>query len=354
MAFDDGLRSGEAHEIEPSGGGSLWAVVLAGGEGVRLRPLVRHLCGDERPKQFSPLLGTRTLLRHTLDRVGLLIPPERSVVVTLQAHARYLDREFGERPRPHIVSQPENRGTAAGILLAAQWIETRDPRAVMVCFPSDHLVLEEAAFMTHVAKVAGFVEREPQWIVLLGAKPNQPETEYGWIEPGARVGGTVQRPIYRIRSFREKPSKEVAEALLAGRGLWNTFVLAARATVLLAAGRACAPALYERLARLRSFTGSEHERWALRQAYALAPTVNFSRSILEACPQPLAVSTFARDHVLRSRQSRASRERVDQTWPVNVAAGDVYGVRAGLCGQRKGSPMSSRPVNLKGEHDEHA
>jgi mannose-1-phosphate guanylyltransferase len=293
MTFEGGLRSGGGErEMEPSGSRSLWAVVLAGGEGVRLRPLVRHLYGDERPKQFSPLLGTRTLLRQTLDRVGLLVPPERTAVVTLQAHGRYLDREFGLRPRPHIVTQPENRGTAAGILLAAQWIEKRDPGAVMVCFPSDHLVLEEAAFMTHVAKVAAFVEREPQWIVLLGAQPSQPETEYGWIEPGARVGGTVQRPIYGIRRFREKPSKEVAEALLTGGGLWNTFVFAARAAVLLSAGRECAPALYDRIARLRAFTGREQERWALRQAYALAPTVNFSRSILEACPQPLAVSTL--------------------------------------------------------------
>jgi len=290
MTFESELRSGGEQATELSRSGSLWAVVLAGGEGVRLRPLVRHLYGDERPKQFSPLLGTRTLLRQTLDRVGLLMPPERTLVVALQAHARYLDREFGERPRPHILSQPEDRGTAAAILLAARWIETRDPSATMVCFPSDHLVLEEAAFMAHVAKVTAFVEREPQWIVLLGAPPSQPETEYGWIEPGPRAGGTVQRPIYRIRRFREKPSKEVAEALLAGGGLWNTFVLGARAAVLLAAGQECAPALYGRLARLQAFTGSEHERWALRQAYALAPTVNFSRSILEACPHPLAVS----------------------------------------------------------------
>src|ERR1044071_6116704 len=99
MTFDGGLRSGgDEREMEPSVSGSLWAVVLAGGEGVRLRPLVRHLYGDERPKQFSPLLGPRTLLRQTLDRVGLLMPPERTVVVNLQAHARYLDREFGERP----------------------------------------------------------------------------------------------------------------------------------------------------------------------------------------------------------------------------------------------------------------
>jgi mannose-1-phosphate guanylyltransferase len=95
MTFEGRLKSRSDLETESSGNASPWAVVLAGGEGVRLRPLVRHLYGDDRPKQFSPLLGTRTLLRQTLDRAGLLIPPERTVVVTLQAHGRYLDREFG-------------------------------------------------------------------------------------------------------------------------------------------------------------------------------------------------------------------------------------------------------------------
>jgi CTP:molybdopterin cytidylyltransferase MocA len=108
----EGVESGER--------GSLWAVVLAGGEGFRLRPLVRHVCGDERPKQFSPLLGARTLLGLTLDRVGLRIPPERTVVVTLQAHARYVERDLGEKLHPHVLSQPENRGTAAAAAAAEQ------------------------------------------------------------------------------------------------------------------------------------------------------------------------------------------------------------------------------------------
>jgi hypothetical protein len=100
--------------------------------------------------------------------------------------------------------------------------------------------------------------------------------DYGALEPHIlrEDSGAASRqapPRLRQRGERHAGSKEVAEALLAGGGLWNILVLAARATVLLSAGRACAPALYDRLARLRSFTGSEHERWALRQAYALAP-----------------------------------------------------------------------------------
>ena len=188
-------RSGEGRnrrQRQPTsqGGGSLWAVVLAGGEGVRLRPLVRQAFGDERPKQFCPLLGPRTLLRQTLDRVGRLIPPDRTVVVGLESHERYLAREFDEPGGPHVLKQPESRGTAAAVLFAAQWIEAREPGATVVFFPSDHFIQEEGAFMEQVSDVARFVRRQPKWIGLLGVQPGEPETEYGWIEPGERVAWT--------------------------------------------------------------------------------------------------------------------------------------------------------------------
>ena len=104
MVRQSELNGRTERETQPHGTGSLWAVVLAGGEGVRLRPLVRRMCGDERPKQFVPLLGTRTLLRQTLDRVRLLIPPERTMVVALESHTRYLAQEFGERSGPNVVA----------------------------------------------------------------------------------------------------------------------------------------------------------------------------------------------------------------------------------------------------------
>lgn len=270
--------------------GSLWAIVLAGGEGVRLRPLVRQICGDERPKQYVPLLEPRTLLEQTLDRVGRLIPAARTVVVTMRWHAPYLQGGLAGSATPHVLAQPEDRGTAAGVLVPAHWILARDPKATVVVLPSDHFVLEEARFMAHIAAVGRFVREHREWMVLLGAQPTEPETEYGWIEAGPRVGWTTGGPLYRVSRFWEKPSGELASTLFVHGCLWNTFVLVAGVRALTAAGGACVPELNDRLGRLSAFFGTEHENWAMGQAYALAPRANFSQSVLQRCPGTLAVS----------------------------------------------------------------
>lgn len=113
-------------EIEPIGQPlraighpSCWAVVLAGGEGMRLRPLVRQVLGDDRPKQYVRLLGSRTLLRKTLDRIALAIPRTRTLVVTVRRHAGYIAEEFAGAAQPTVLAQPLDRGTAAGVLYPA-------------------------------------------------------------------------------------------------------------------------------------------------------------------------------------------------------------------------------------------
>src|SRR5262249_10515213 len=113
--------SPHAAEPDQSADPRMWAIVLAGGQGVRLRSLVSRIYGDERPKQYAALLDSRTLLEHTLDRVALLVERERTVVVTMRDHDRYLAPYFsGENDtvsHPHVLWQPEDRGTAAGVLL---------------------------------------------------------------------------------------------------------------------------------------------------------------------------------------------------------------------------------------------
>ena len=270
----------------------LWAVVLAGGQGVRLRSLVSRIYGEERPKQYAALLDSRTLLRQTLDRVALGVPPERTVVVTLERHAHYLAGEGRAEDGPHLLRQPKDLGTAAGVLWPAHWIRSRDLTATMAVFPSDHFVLEEDRFIGHVAAVARFVAQHPQWIVLLGVEPTYAETEYGWIQPGEPLGSAGGGWLHRIRRFCEKPSAEMAGGLLSAGWLWNTFVIVATVSTLIEAGRACLPRLHDRLSAIGAFAGTEDEPWAVRQAYALAPRANFARAVLEVCPRPLAVATM--------------------------------------------------------------
>jgi mannose-1-phosphate guanylyltransferase len=105
----------------------LGAVVLAGGEGVRLRPLARHVSGDERSKQYVALLGVRTLVEQTLDRVARLGSPERTVIVETRPFARYHPADTQSGRAPHVLAQPERRRTAAGILYPTHWIAARIP-----------------------------------------------------------------------------------------------------------------------------------------------------------------------------------------------------------------------------------
>ena len=255
----DEIKSAEQH--------GPWAVVIGGGEGRRL--------------------GSRTRVRETLNRIGRLIPPDRTLVVGLESEAREQPGHVSEAPGPHVLDQPDDRGTGAAVLLAALWIEARAPRATVVFLPLDHAMQDERAFMARVGEMADFVERQPEWMILLGTQPRGSDMDHRWIEPGQRVGWAGPSAVYGIRRFHDGSS--VAEGSLASGCLWDTLVWAARPGVVLAAGRECAPSLYGHLVQLSALWASEHGQWALHHAYALAPAVDFSRAIVESCSLPLAV-----------------------------------------------------------------
>jgi mannose-1-phosphate guanylyltransferase len=270
----------------------LWGVVLAGGWGVRLRPLTRVICGDDRPKQYVKITGSRSLLEQTLDRTALRVPGDRTVVVSLDSHANYLAVAMGGR-NAKILLQPCDRGTAAGVLLPAHWIYARDPDATIAFFAADHLVVEETSFMDQVAEVGSFVEEQPHRIALLGAQATEPETEYGWIEPGPILGRLGAKPAWSVRRFVEKPSPELARACLAAGASWNTFVFVAKARALMDAGRDCLPAVHGALQRIMHASCRPARPEAIRRMCAEFPRADFSKDVLERVAPRLALSTLA-------------------------------------------------------------
>jgi mannose-1-phosphate guanylyltransferase len=271
-----------------------WAVILAGGEGMRLRSLVRQVLGADRPKQYARLLGPRTLLRQTLDRVALAIPEERTLVVTVRQHAGYIAEEFAGCSHPRVLAQPLERGTAAGVLYPAHWIAWRNPEATVAIFPSDHFLLGETSFMAHVAEVTAWVEKHPERLVLLGAQPSSPEVDYGWIEPDEALGDLSTGPVRAVRQFWERPSVARARACLGAGHLWNTSVLVGKVATLVQTGWQALPELSDRLAHIEPFASTPDEAEAVRQAYELTPRASFSRHVLDVCSEALAVSRLPR------------------------------------------------------------
>jgi mannose-1-phosphate guanylyltransferase len=255
-----------------------------------LRPLVSRIHPDGRPKQYAVLVGERSLLRQTLDRSALTAPAERTVVVTTKAHAPFFSVEFHDAHGPSVLVQPRDRGTAAGVLLPVHWIARQDPHALVAVFPSDHFVGDDRSFASHVTLLAAAATRHPERILLVGARPDAPETGYGWIEPGGELDRVPAGGLRRVAGFWEKPTAETALACMERGGLWNTFVMVARASAVLEAGRRALPELSERLARIVPLVGSEPEAAILDSAYLRAPGANFSGDVLAAVPSMLAVS----------------------------------------------------------------
>jgi mannose-1-phosphate guanylyltransferase len=265
------------------------AVILAGGEGLRLRSLTRRIAGDERPKQFCAVMGAETLLDQTRRRVALAVSPERTAVVVTHAHERFYAPLQAERPAPSLVVQARNVGTAPAILYGLLRAATHGTCAPVAVFPSDHHVSDDAAFMAHVDAAFDAVAAEADLVVLLGIAADAAETEYGWIEPGEPLLTGLPEPLFRVRRFWEKPSLTVARALLAKECLWNSFVMVGRISTLVSMMRAAIPGVCEAFEPLRAVVGTPAEAQVAREVYARMPARDFSREVLAPRPPNLAV-----------------------------------------------------------------
>jgi mannose-1-phosphate guanylyltransferase len=273
-------------------GPARWAIVLAGGDVKRMRPLINHWLSEDRPKQYCAFVGSRSMLQHTIDRARSVVSGKHIVTIIGQGHRAFL-RESGDEHVPGVVlEQPGNLGTAPGIFLPTAYVLAENPEATVLFLPSDHFIYPEDRFCEHMTHSMALAEKYPDQIILVGAIPDRTETDYGWIEPGKmradRSSSLTQEPMSVLR-FREKPSSAEADVFLRRGYLWNTMVMAVKAKTLWALGRQCLPEMMSDFALflmvLRAVREGRlnpaFEAGALAKLYNNVAPADFSKDILE-------------------------------------------------------------------------
>jgi mannose-1-phosphate guanylyltransferase len=267
---------------------SAWGLILAGGEGARLRSLTRQISGDPRPKQFCKILDGETLLDRTRRRVDLVSRFDRQVIVVTRAHEAYYRDLLRELAPERLVVQPDSRGTAAGILYPLLRIRHLAGDTPVAIFPSDHYISDDLAFAGYVHAALAVARQRPDLTVLLGIEATNPETEYGWIEPVPVPLPTQGETAFGIRRFWEKPSARLAEWLWSRGALWNSFVMVGQVDAFLRLLWHGVPDLLVAFDPLRRAIGTPQEADVASAVYAAVPVINFSERILASCPDRLA------------------------------------------------------------------
>ena len=212
----------------------LCGVVLAGGEGQRLRSFVKQLRGDDLPKQYVNFSGSHSMLEHTYIRAEKLISRERLFTIVNRAHLDFprLMTNFAIVSRALWWSDRPTAKPAPDYLLPLTYLYKRYPEATVVVFPSDQFILEADHLIGHIRLAQAVVERRPSNLVLLGVTPDYEESEYGYILPTS-ARDTRGRRFRRVQTFIEKPDILRAHELIAQGALWNTMLMIFNAGVLL-------------------------------------------------------------------------------------------------------------------------
>lgn len=267
---------------------ALHAVIMAGGSGTRFWPASRTV----RPKQFLPLAHGKPLLQATIDRLDGLCPRENVWIATNPLQAERLPTVVPHVAASQVIVEPEARDTAPCVALAVATIAARDPDAVMILLPADHVIEPTAAFQALLQRGAA-IARDGQTLVTFGVRPTHPATGYGYVECGEALDDATPRASRAVR-FREKPDLATAEQFVRdGRFLWNSGIFvwsipAIRAAM--AIGNAALAAACDRM--LAAVRASDRE--ALATAFRTAPKTSIDYAVMEKAPRVAVVAADLR------------------------------------------------------------
>jgi mannose-1-phosphate guanylyltransferase len=254
-------------------------VIMAGGRGERLWPRSRRQC----PKQLLNLVGERSLLQQSVERVRSLTDDDRIYIVTNIDYAEQVREQLLMLPKENILIEPEGRNTAPCVGLAALYIQNRFPEEdpVAAFLPSDNLVHNPEEMRNRLLTGLKYTQQADTGVIF-GMWPTRPETGYGYIRLGEKLGERDGAVFHEVKSFKEKPDGITALKYWESKEfLWNAGIFVWKVSRLWREIKACLPELALGLEKLRPYLGTEAEFTKLAEIYPTLPSISVDYGILE-------------------------------------------------------------------------
>lgn len=252
-----------------------YVAIMAGGIGSRFWPMSRTAY----PKQFLDVLNSgKTLIQWTYERYVQFLPVENIFIVTSEEYVSIVATQLPNLPKENILAEPSKKNTAACIAYISFKLAQKDPDATFVVAPSDHLILEQEKFQNIIEKSLDFVANIKA-LATLGIQPTHPNTGYGYIQ---YEGLEVSKDVYKVKTFTEKPTQEIAESFLAsGDFLWNAGIFAWKASTILTAFEKYQPEMFELFDQEKSKFNTPEEKKAIQKIYPQCVNISIDIAIME-------------------------------------------------------------------------
>ncbi|MCF8406339.1 MAG: mannose-1-phosphate guanylyltransferase [Chitinophagaceae bacterium] len=252
-----------------------YVAIMAGGIGSRFWPMSRTAY----PKQFLDVLNTgKTLIQWTYERYTQFIPLENIYIVTSEEYVSIVEAQLPNLPKENILAEPSKKNTAPCIAYISFKLAQKDPQATFVVAPSDHLILEQENFQKIVEQSLDFVSHIKA-LATLGIKPTNPNTGYGYIQ---YEGLEVSKGVYKVKTFTEKPTQEIAESFIAsGDFLWNAGIFAWKASTIIAAFEKYQPEMFELFDGEKANFNTPAEKKSIQKIYPQCVNISIDIAIME-------------------------------------------------------------------------
>ncbi len=261
-----------------------YAIIMAGGGGTRLWPLSRQV----RPKQMLSLFDERTLFQTSVNRIAELFAFDKIFVVTVAEQASELQQQAPEIPQANFIIEPEPKGTASVIGLAAVVLQKIDPEAIMVVLTSDHYIGNEPEFRSLL--ISAYLQAQGDFLVTLGIKPTFPAVGFGYIQRGELLGSSGGHEVYRVKRFKEKPSESQAKIMLEGGDhTWNSGMFVWKTRRILDEFSRQMPNFSQLLGQIQVENNPDNQRRVIESCWANLKNETIDYSIMENAQEVVVI-----------------------------------------------------------------